>query len=84
MTDYQPRVRLTLTQAEADAALSMLTSAEAGDLLDLLGDGRRVAAGKRALDRMRASITAAQDRTAAKAARKREGNCGQRTPERKD
>lgn len=75
MTDYQPRVRLTLTQAEAGAAMVMFTSAEAGDLDELMnGDLRRSAAALRALDKLRAAIAAAEKRTADKADRKRAGS----------
>lgn len=73
MADYKPKVRLSLTQAEANALLAMATEAEAGDLNELLGGkAREVAAALRATDQLRDALHAARQRTAGKAARKHE------------
>jgi hypothetical protein len=47
------RVRLELTSGELEALLTMCTSAEAGDLGELMGHARRYAAALRALNKVR-------------------------------
>ncbi len=48
------RVRLELTEVQAQALLTMCTAAEAGDLPELMGrDGRRVAAAERVIAKVR-------------------------------
>jgi hypothetical protein len=50
--------RLELTEAEARALLTMCTAAEAGDLLELMGNGTAVAAAQRATAKVRAAVQA--------------------------
>lgn len=67
MTSYRSRVRISLSQTEADALLTMITSAEAGDLDELFNrDGRAANAAIRALTKTRAAIRAAEARDRAK------------------
>lgn len=58
------KVRLELTEAETEALLTMCTSAEAGDLRELMGDGRQVAAALRALKKVRAAHSSTSRATA--------------------
>lgn len=51
------RAHLDLTEAEADALLTMATAAEAGDLYELMDrDGHRVRSAQRALDKLRDAV----------------------------
>jgi hypothetical protein len=50
--------RLELTEAEARALLTMCTAAEAGDLLELMGNGTAVAAAQRATAKVRVAAQA--------------------------
>ena len=67
MSSYRSRVRLSLTQPEADALLAMIGSAEAGDMDELFNrDGRAVNAAERAARKTRAAVRAAEERDRAK------------------
>lgn len=50
------KIKLELTEAEADAMLTMCTHAIAGELLDLMGNGHRVAAAERVEAKVRAGL----------------------------
>lgn len=67
MTAYRSRVRLSLSQKEAEALLAMIGEVMAGDVYEILNqDARLLAAAERAEMRVRRARDAAEARDAAK------------------